>query len=351
MAFHNLPGALWDIQTNANFNCACYGNEFFNNAGVFRKSQGSGSSSIQVTFTNTGTVSALAGTIFVNRGGIISGSYDTAAGATINFSSGGFTMGSEPPLAVRDFVNSPAGLLLSPKVFRRISSWRARTSVLTSTFQNNGAITNLTLNGAVLVSTNTVTGTLTWTAGTLVGPLSIAQGGLLNISGNMGLQNVLTNSGTVTMTGSAALTFYNNQTSLLGGVYNLPGALWDIQTNANFNCACYGNEFFNNAGVFRKSQGSGSSSIQVTFTNTGTVSALAGTIFVNRGGIISGSYDTAAGATINFSSGGFTMGSEPAISGSGLCEFTGGTLTLTESVPPNFSTGGRQPRADVHFPE
>ena len=222
--------------------------------------------------------------------------------------------------------------------------------MLTSTFQNNGAITNLTLSGAVLVSTNTVTGTLAWTAGTLVGPLSIAQGGLLNISGNMGLQNVLTNSGTVTMTGSAALTFYNNQTSLLGGVYNLPGALWDIQTNANFNCACYGNEFFNNAGVFRKSQGSGSSSIQVTFTNTGTVSALAGTIFVNRGGIISGSYDTAAGATINFSSGGFTMGSEPAISGWDSVNSPVDCYS-DRKCSAEFSAGRRQSRADVHFPE
>ena len=39
----------------------------------------------------------------------------------------------------------------------------------------------------------------------------------------------------------------------MGGVYNLAGALWDIQTNANIYCACYGNEFFNNAGTFRKS--------------------------------------------------------------------------------------------------
>ena len=197
--------------------------------------------------------------------------------------------------------------------------------------------TNGTIN---LTQGITIGGLFNWSGGALSGsPITVANSGQMNISGNVGLQNVLTNSGTVTMTGSAALTFYNNQTSLLGGVYNLPGALWDIQTNANFNCACYGNEFFNNAGVFRKSQASGSSSIQVTLPIPGRC-RLWPAPFSSIGEIISGSYDTAAGATINFSSGGFTMGGEPAISGAGLCEFTGGTLTLTESVPPNFVLAG-----------
>ena len=50
-----------------------YGNEFFNNAGLFRKSQGLGATAIQINFTNTGTVSALVGTINFNVNFITAG--------------------------------------------------------------------------------------------------------------------------------------------------------------------------------------------------------------------------------------------------------------------------------------
>ena len=122
-------------------------------------------------------------------------------------------------------------------------------------------------------------------------PLTIASGGVLNISGSVTLENVLTNAGTVTMTGAAIMTVYDNNSTYLGGVYNLAAALWDIQTNANIYCACYGNEFFNNAGTFRRSGGSSQSTVTVPFTNTGTINALAQILsfsgaFTNVGGTL-----------------------------------------------------------------
>ena len=100
-----------------------------------------------------------------------------------------------------------------------------------------------------------MTGTLIADGGSLSGPLTIENGGVLNISSNTTyLNNLLTNAGTVTMTGNGALYVQNNNTAPLhGGVYNLPGALWDIQTNAAIYNAGYGYEFFNNAGNLRKS--------------------------------------------------------------------------------------------------
>jgi hypothetical protein len=82
-------------------------------------------------------------------------------------------------------------------------------------------------------------------------PLTIAGGGVLTINGNVSLDNVLTNDGTVTMTGPASLAEYNNTSADLGKIYNLAGGLWDIQTNANIACEyCAGNEFFNNPRSF-----------------------------------------------------------------------------------------------------
>ena len=70
-----------------------------------------------------------------------------------------------------------------------------------------GTITNLTLSGAMLLSTNTVTGAFNWSAGMLSAPLTIVTNGLLTLVGGAThyLQNALTNAGTVVMTDSGGL--------------------------------------------------------------------------------------------------------------------------------------------------
>ena len=281
----------------------------------------------------------LAGNINFGQGGMLTGTYDTAAGATINFSSGSFTMGVPPVISgpgIFEFTGTTLTLLQTAPTNLLLASG---TLILGPAFQNAGGITNLTLNGSTLKSTNTVTGTLIWNSGTVTAPLTVASGGFLNINGDVSLENVLTNGGTVTMTGPAYLAVYNNTNTDLGKIYNLAGALWDIQTNATVTCEyCVGNEYFNNAGTLRKSQGADIASMTIAFTNTatGTVTNLAGNINFGQGGMLTGTYDTAAGATINFPSGSFTMGVPPVISGPGILEPTGTTLTLLQTAPTNL---------------
>jgi hypothetical protein len=93
-----------------------------------------------------------------------------------------------------------------------------------------------------------------------------------------------------------------------GGVYNLAGALWDIQTNATIGCACYGFEYFNNAGVFQKSQGSGTTTVGVSFANTGTVNALVGILSFNAS-------FTTIGGTLAFGVGGLSSFGKINVSG------------------------------------
>jgi hypothetical protein len=67
-----------------------------------------------------------------------------------------------------------------------------------------------------------------------------------------------------------------------GVVYNQPGGLFDIQTDAllnNYN----GNEAFNNAGTLRKSAGSSISYFSPQLNNTGLVEADAGTLAIGNG--------------------------------------------------------------------
>ena len=307
---YNLAGALWDIQTNATISCGiCAGHEFFNNAGVFRKSQGSGTTTIAVPFTNISTVTNLSGVLSFNDGGTLGGTFDTASGATIYFASGSFTMGAPPAIDGSGLCEFTGGTLTLTQDVPANLLLAGGNLVLGPAFQNQGGITNLTLSGSTLPGTNIVTGSFTWSGGTVTGPLTIESGAVMNISGNVSLENVLTNSGTVTMTGTAGVTVYNNTTSYLGGVYNLAGALWDIQTNANISCGiCTGHEFFNNAGVFRKSQGSGTATISVPFTNTAMVNALAGTLSFN------GSFTT-AGGTLAFGVSGLSSFGQINVSG------------------------------------
>src|SRR6185369_10525194 len=183
---------------------------------------------------------------------------------------------------------------------------------------SNGVSGNLQLlsgstvnwSGGDLTGTNQVMAgaTLNWSAGTLLGPLTVTASGVMNLvgSGVKYVEHVVTNAGTINFASANDLSFYNNLTTYKGAIYNLAGALFDIQVDHSFNCACYGKELFNNAGLLRKSAGSGITSIGITVTNTGTITTLQGTLNFNNGGFLGGTYNAAAGSVINFSGAAFS---------------------------------------------
>jgi hypothetical protein len=169
---------------------------------------------------------------------------------------------------------------------------------------------NFTSGTIDLTNLVTIGGSFNWSGGTLSGdPFTIASSGVLDINGSVSLENVLTNAGTVKMTGLAYLSVFNNTNTDLGKIYNLAGGLWDIQTNTAIACEyCAGNEFFNNAGTFRKSLGSGSATISVAFTNSATINALVGTINFN------GNFST-SGGTLAFGVSGLSSFGQINVSG------------------------------------
>ena len=142
----------------------------------------------------------------------------------------------------------------------------------------------------------TINGQFNWSGGTLSGnPLTIASNGVMNVSGSGSkmLANVLTNAGTVNWVPSGG-TFYvqNNNANVRGAIYNLAGALWDLQTDQNISCYyCGAAELFNNAGTLRKSGGTGTTTFLVGFYNSGVVSVLAGTLSLGGGGTVEGTFN------------------------------------------------------------
>jgi hypothetical protein len=320
-AVYNLAGALFDIQNDRSIACACYGLEYFNNDGLLRKSLGSGTTAINVLFTNTGVVSVLSDTLTFNsagsfggvigadasgttiniqNGGLLSGSFTAAAGAVISLNGGTFTV---VPSTV-SFGGAGICRLTGGTLLPALDALLPNLQLLGGTFSlspafQGGTITNLTLSGATLSGSHTVSGTLNWngatitgalgigsgatvnwSAGTATAPINVATNGVLNLIGSStkALQNTLTNAGTITWTGNGDVAIYNNGSNLKGAVYNLAGALFDIQNDRSIACACYGLEYFNNDGLLRKSLGAGLTSVRVITTNSGTLDVESGTL-------------------------------------------------------------------------
>jgi hypothetical protein len=328
----NLYGVDGD-QINANE--GPQGTEYLMNQGTISEEAGAGVGSINGTFgILTGTYNAAAGTIVVFSGGWVS-----------NF----LTVGTPPVLNGPGQYEFTSGYLLLTK--EAISNLALEGGILElgPAFEQGGAITNLTLDGISLVGTNEVSGTMTLTNATFSGAVTIKSGGVLNATGGQlqntasltvqsgGVMNLasrlallgpLTNDGTINLT-NASLALYNgNGSGYLGGIVNagqmnLYGVDGD-QINANEGPA--GTEYLMNQGTINEEAGTGVSSINGTFgILTGTYNAAAGTIIVFSGGWVS-----------NF----LTVGTPPVLNGPGQYEFTSGYLLLTEEAIPNLALEG-----------
>jgi len=352
-AIYNQAGALLDIQNDQGIYSSGYGFELFVNAGTVRKSAGSGATSFNVAFTNSGTVDAQSATIQFGGSGNIGGTYNTASGATIQFTSGSFVeTGTVTNTGSGLFRQYGATVTLNDRItkFFLVSG----NVVLSPTFEGSGAIQSLQLDGATLTGTNRVTGTLGLDGGALgsASPLTVTASGVLNFNGaSVGINSPLTNFGTIYWSG-ASLSLANNGGVYTGAIYNQSGGLLELQSDQSVSSAGYGLEHFVNGGTIRKTAGLAVSSFGIAFTNTGLVDAESGTIQFTAGGNIGGTYNTASGATIQFTSGNYTETGTVTITGSGLCRDYGATVTLNDQIPnfvlasgnvalsPTFQTNG-----------
>ena len=140
---------------------------------------------------------------------------------------------------------------------------------------------NTELAGAVLFGTNTVHGTLRWTAGNIDNStlMTIGQDGQFEISGPASkyLGGTLRNEGLVRLTGAAAL-------GLCAGTVQNLGVFELANDQPVFLGAYCGAARFLNAGVLRKTGGNATNQFaSVPLANTGTVEARSGTLAFDGG--------------------------------------------------------------------
>jgi phage baseplate assembly protein gpV len=274
----NLPGGIWEARGEADFKHNFAATSVFENAGLFRKT-GAGTTqftSNQIRFENTGTVEIFEGTVQLDAGGSSSGLINVASGATFLINNN-FTQAAGA-------ISGGGGLHVSGGT---ISLADASTSNLTISggrlnFDTGQTFPNLTLSSSGQLGgsgTVTVTDTLTWTGGSMLGSgkTVIAPGATASISNatnnsSFHESRVLENAGTVTHT--AVNLFFNlSNIPTTARIVNLPGAVWESQGEADFKHNFAADSVFENAGIFRKT-GAGTTqftSSQIRFENTGTL--------------------------------------------------------------------------------
>jgi hypothetical protein len=238
---YNLAGALIDFQSDSDMVNYNSGTESLNNQGTIRKSGGTALSSVDVPVSNQGRIDAVQGTLDWTAGGSL-GPGSTFTGSGTNQFSGG-------TLAVN-------------------------TSI---------AIPNARLAGATLAGANAaVHGSWIWTSGIFGvagGAIGLGNDAQLTLRGTIGspydLGGAVTNLGTIQLV-RGDLRFRDGQ------LYNLAGGLLDFQSESDLGNYGAGSELVQNLGTVRKSLGTGTNSVDVPFTNRGTLDVQTGAVTFNR---------------------------------------------------------------------
>ncbi|HWD19403.1 MAG TPA: hypothetical protein VHB20_08985, partial [Verrucomicrobiae bacterium] len=371
-AFLTNNGA-WLIQSNSAVNAG--GNvTFYNNASGVVSKTGSGTTTFNnLAFFNAGalqvsagtlqlnafsvlngTVAVPAGTLTVNGGGYWGGSFTAGAGAIVQFTSGNFTNDNAQFTGAGAFKLTGGALTLTNDLSPALQL-RGGTVAVGPLFQNNGSIASLSLNGASLIGTNNVSGTLNWVAGGINGVLNIAKSAVLNISGSSSVQQggSITNAGQILWSGPCNWNLASGAT-----VNNLGAGLIDIQYDQVMNASSA--TLVNNAGLIRKSGGPGTTTIDPAVINSGAITVLNGTLDFrgggtfggtinvangafaswDNGGVLSGSFLVGYGGSINLNGGAFSFGPSVTFGGAGVSSQFGGSLTLLDNPIPNLLLKG-----------
>jgi hypothetical protein len=357
----NQQGGSWEIRCDSWIYNPYPISASFHNAGVVRKCVGLGTTTFDVSLDNSGVVEAQSGTVSLNGGSNLGGSFVADTGAAIVLGGGSYSVGPGVNFSgAGTFQAAGANLTLVTDVVANLQLIGG-TIVLDPSFQG-GSITNLTLSGGTLAGTNTVTGSLTlnsvtvtgrltvlggpavnWSGATLSdgGVLTVAANGVLNVMGNgLYLYGTLTNQGRVFCQGGE-VAIANDGVTHFGSIWNEPGGLWDIECDYGVaNGYSNGVEAFHNAGVVRKSAGLGTTSFDVSFDNSGVVEAQSGTVSLNGGSNLGGSFVADAGAAIVLGGGSYSVGPGVNFSGAGTFQASGANLTLVTDAVANLQLLG-----------
>ena len=362
---------VWDVQEDTSL--AFLGGsavQFVNQPGAtFKKSAGAGTLAVGVPFTNAGSLMIQSGTVSFTAGGSGTGSYSGPAGTAMAFGPLTYTLSAGSTLDV------PQVSIASAATLDVFGTYTASTSTgVAGTARFNPAATIVTL-GAVTLSTGilelnsgepvnvtslsltapgatlrgsdivTVSDPIVWTAGSMTGNGTTNANAGIQFSGasvkDLNTGRVLNTSGTTTWSGGSVR-------AGAGAVIRNTG-VWDVQGDNSLGFLGGALPLFaNEAGAtFKKSAGPGTLSIGVPLNNAGAVpgvsgpgvvSALSGKIILANGGSGAGSYSGAAGTTLAFEGGTYTLLGGATLAAPAASIDNAGTLVLSNGASLDATT-------------
>ncbi|MBI5690919.1 MAG: PEP-CTERM sorting domain-containing protein [Verrucomicrobia bacterium] len=327
--FSNLAGGLFDAQGDATFVYAIGGaGPTFSNAGIVRKSAGSGATSFEIPFFNAGSAESLVGTLRLAGGGSGAGQF-VASGGAIEFAAS-YTL-----LDGARFLGTTAAKLTSGG----LSIPALATATIGGTGAGRFSLEGGTLEGAGVLTVGS-NGELVWSGGSLIGTgiLRIASGGTLHVSGatdHLFYRGDGNGSGgrTIENFGHVVWSAGNLKGGEGGSFVNAAGGLLEITGGGLFGYAIGGaGPTLSNLGTIRKTAGGPTTIAQTGVTTSGLVQVDAGSLEFTSGLTSSaGTFSAAPGASLTFS-GGQTFQTGTAFSGSGLMQITGGSTTISGNL-------------------
>ena len=311
----NSAGATFDLQGD---NLGIAGGGAINNAGLLKKSAGTGTSTISATLNNTGTLEADSGTLSLTGGGTFGAStLTTANGATLSFDGGTYTLAGAVTGTGGGTVAVTGGTVVTSA---------SPVSLASGFSQSAGTLSGL--------GDFTVAGAGVFTGGVDTGPgRTILTGTSSFTSGSFYLDagRTLENKGTLTWSGGNIIMGENPNGSSVGGstINNDAGASWIISGDNNTLANGYGVNEFNNYGTLIKNFTTGVTTLGVNFHNYGTVEVLNGNLSFN-GGAVTGKIMASGGGSISIGGGADISGAT--ISGTA-------TIAGTVYITGNYSGG------------
>jgi hypothetical protein len=276
---------------------------------------------VPVTNSATGTLDVLTGTLSLTGGGNFSNTAAVTSPAVLDFGGGTDTLNSGFSVTgtgTAQISGATVSVFASPLAGTFVS--------LTNFTQTAGTLSNL--------DTVNVTGTLTWTFGTITGVGIIRTQGPTSVMSLSGSTKTLSNGQTLEVGGTGS---WSGGTIQVGGAGTsttfriASGATFDITANVSMT-DLGGTSALDVQGTLRRNTATGTATISVPVVTIGPVQVQTGTLSANAGGNWGSGVTADLGATMNYSGG--THDWVPGFTGlgDGTLQISGGTVAANADL-------------------
>ena len=230
------------------------------------------------TFNNTGTVEAGSGVLALANGGNNSGTNSAMGGGRLDFSGGTHTIEAGSRIVGDGTVGSSGGTVNLSGTCNLPGTMLVNGGTMNFNSGTVASVGTLTVRDGILGGSGwvAVSGGLGWTGGAITGNVQCNGGSISGTAVKELRGGRLVNMGVMGFSHNPAFgaPFYTGSGSVIS---NTPGGIFEILSDAGTSFNNVGPRgIINNSGIWRKTAGTGLSTLNDTFNNTGTVEAGSG---------------------------------------------------------------------------